>query len=419
MTLGYIDARSGYATRHKTLKIGGTDVLTVYADSTTSYSVPIESISLTEEGPGGVSSLSFSIWDPLVEVTLESAANVEFWDWDNTSTIYGRPLFLGFLQAISIRPADGGPGRWLDIDCIGIECLLDWMLVPALTVPAGTRFPAAIQSCVANATGVGWPLRAFSDNPGDEDARNDQAHPVSGYAPGFPSTQYDVVIDGGSLRNAIADCVTACDTWVTGTGAVTSVDFTSGLRVWPTSMGTGTEAGVITTYLADDYTYLRVENVLAPGATHTPASTLKFTIDPSGISRAVYIVGGNAAGSGLVSDGSGIVGPVAFVNDSTILTAAKRNAVAAAYLSQFSQGIRGTFTLENTDTGTGTANVRAGGVARFYADSQTFSADISFTIMSIRKTFYAGSHEDWDIAVGGFVGSAVKQLRRNLRDFRN
>lgn len=396
--------------RSKRLNIGGVDYLKPYGAAWSArYSVPIETISLSEEGPGGVSSLTFSIEDPAIQATIALGDEVEYWDIANDV-----PLFRGFLQSLTIRPE--GTLRYLDIVCIGVEAVLDWMLVPSLIVPAGTQMATAVQMLVANATGIGFHLRAFSNPPGSETPFSSQAQPVAGYSPGFPTTQYDVAVDGASLRSACAEVIAACDSWVDGLGAVVTVDFYGGLRLLPTFRGTGAEEGIITTYTPSDYSIPTFENEAASGSSKTTG--LRFTLDPVSVIRAVYIVGGNAAGSGLVSDGSGVVGPVSFINEPTSTTAAIRNAIAAAYLSQFSQSIRGTFTVEATTTFQ-TANVHPGGTWFFAADPQVFGALIGLTVMSIRKTFQGGDVETWDVAVGGFAGSASSQLRRLTRTTRS
>ena len=44
------------------------------------------------------------------------------------------PEFLGFVQAVDVRPHEGQQGRWLDVQAIGIECLLDWMMIGSLPI---------------------------------------------------------------------------------------------------------------------------------------------------------------------------------------------------------------------------------------------------------------------------------------------
>ena len=175
-------------TRYKRLSIGPTEVLVDYGSS--NLSVDMKTIRLTEEGPGGVSSMSFSVWDPDIQLTISIGDHIEFWDVTND-----QPLFLGFLASFGIRMA--GPHRWVDVECVGIEVLLDWMLVPNLTIPSGTDWAAGLQSLIYNATGVGWPIRANATPPGVYGSYGSQAYTLPLFAPNHPATQYDVTLEIG------------------------------------------------------------------------------------------------------------------------------------------------------------------------------------------------------------------------------
>lgn len=398
--------------RARRLNIGGLDVLKPYGSTwTTQYHVPIESIALTEEGAGAVSSLTFDIEDPRIELPLAEGSDVEFWDITND-----RPLFAGFLQAFTPRP--DGVNRTIGIRSVGIEVLLDWMLVPALTIPAGTDQVAAIQSIVANATGVGWPVRAFafwSIGTGYS-AVSSQAFPI---AVGTDYTlDYDLVLDGDSVRGAIAKVFTSSvsasgppkGSLATNGGLVT-IDYYGGLRVIPTYLS----GGLTAVYLPADYDDLDISNT-SSGA--RAVAGLDMTIDASGIVRAVYVKGGNAAGSGLVSDGSGIPGPVSTISDATSLDGTKRNNIAGDYLLEFSQSPRGQAPLFMSPADLA-SNYRPGGTVTFAADGQTFNDETTFVIASIRKTFLGNGNQNWTVSFGGHKPSAMKQLRRLTRDVRS
>jgi hypothetical protein len=285
------------------------------------------------------------------------------------------------------------------------------MLVPNLTIPAGTTISAGIQSLVYNATGVGWPVRAFSQAPGLEDPSSDQAHPVAQITLGFPYTTYDVTFDGDSLRNACATLIAACASWDQLAGGQVSMDFYSGLRLFPAYIST--TQGIMRLYDPLDYDHLNIDWVIdIPG-------TLDMDVTSAEVIRAVYILGSNAVGSGLVSDGSGIVGPVSYLNDSTSNTTAKRNAIGTDYLKQFSQSVRGTLTIDLVAAGTLTDNVRPGTYVSFEINAQIFAEVVLFTIYSISRTFLVGGKEAWSVAFGGHVKSAAKQVRRLARATRS
>ncbi len=436
MTLGAIIGTqlTDHAARAYRLNIGPLDVIKPYSASwATSYGVILESIVVSEEGAGGVSSMTFTVDDPKIELTMEVGQEVEFWDLGHqTATILsdygavGQPLFRGFLQSLSIRP--DGVNRYIDVTCIGVEAVLDWMVVPTYTIPSGTGQAAAVQSLVYNATGIGFPLRAFSmpTFPSSPSDVGDLATPVASDALGL-NLRFDVVVaDGSSLRQAISDVFAACDTGTPGTGfmsgAFATVDFYGGLRTIEAYVSVNdplVPVGVVGVIAPRDY----YDSVTAT-STNTPVGSnqttdLEFNIDVAGAVRGVYIRGANAAGSGLVSDGSGIAGPISYLSDDTSTTAAIRNAIAVDYLSRFALSIRGSFTYETVPAAILAGCPRPGGYWSFGADSQTFVSTTALPIASIRKTFLGGGEQAWTVAVGGFPPSAVKQMRRLTRDVRS
>lgn len=397
-----------------------TDRLTLdgldFLDRGGAFGVPIESIRVVEEGPGGVSSMSFTINDPLVEATFASNAWVEFWD-----VTHDRPRFAGMVQSFEIIPT--AVGRTIEVECQGIEAALDWMMVPYLQIFAGTHLAAGVQAIIANATGVGIPLRAFTQPSGSEDYGS-QAYPIAGIFPGFPATEYEIIIEGQSVREAVGMLIAACNTWYTGGGAYLSIDFYSGVRLYN---GNGPNSvyspGILTASPSSDMD----DMYLLPGHAEWTSTMTRFLVNPGGIFRAVYIKGGIARttgydpiGSGLVSDGSGIPGPVAYITDDSSVTDTIRDAIGRDYLGAQSQSVRAsaTYAPMNSDTLT-TDNIRPGSHFWAMADSQVMGADTRFMLFSITKTFRPGGFEDWTVSFGGFAPSAVKQTRRLTRDTRS
>jgi hypothetical protein len=403
-------ALTDHSAHTKSLTMDGTDLLTPPA-SGRQFMVPIESIDLVEEGPGGVSALQYTIEDPLAEFVTQEMAVVTFWDHVND-----RPLFQGWMQSFNVVPW-AAQGRSIHVSCVGVESLLDWMVVPTLTIPANTSVVAAIQSAVANATGIGWPIRAFAV-PDDfiHSQFSAQATPIGYNA--ATTLSADVTLDGQSLRDAIAQIIAASQQGTTfktprdyASSSVT-IDFTSGLRVMPNYLVNN----VLNVAQPTDYSTLTITDT--PAGTYA-ATSLNFTIDDVGVPRGVYVTGATPAVSGLYSDGSGIPGPVAQISDSTITTIAQAALAASDYLFQFATGVRGSFDLDPVAAGfVASGNYRAGAMVTFGADSQVVLAPMSFVIAAIHKSWAPGS-ESWSVDFGGFRPSAMKQLRRLTRAVRS
>ena len=352
--------------RAHVLHMNGDD-LDVTGQNGASYMVPIESIEVEEQGPGGISSMSFSIRDPDRLITPVAMADVEFWD-----QVADLPIFRGFVQSWSMR---GIVERWIDIQCIGCEVLLDWMIMERdLTFAALSKTAAGIQGCVANATGMGVALRAFSSSTN----QGTQARPLGDLGlvvsinEGILANAVTVTA-GMSLREAIRQLTD--ETIDSGAASKVSgdvvpkvtVDFWLGLRAWndkPT-----------------DYDDLTVVDTVGAGIA---ATILDYDTDAAGVVRGVYVTGGNAAGTGLVTDGSGKPGPIATLDDSTILTTAKRDSVAIAYLSEHGVATRGSLTLERF---TASANIRAGSRV-VITNTQAGLSATPFVIASITKRFF-------------------------------
>jgi hypothetical protein len=306
------------------------------------------------------------------------------------------------VQSWNVQPT--AIARYINVECIGVEVALDWLIVPSLTIPSGTNIAAAMQSIVANTTGIGIALRV-----GSSGFSSTLENPVSGHL--LPTTTVvtseDVVLAGETVRQACAavfavaitqggvsprDLVSAYDATV---GLMVTVDFWGGLRV---SIGNPA-----------DYVTLQVDDgVLA--ANEVAASSIDHETNNAGITRAVYVKGGNAAGTGLVSDGTGIPGPAQYVDDSSILTAAARDALAYAMLNQTAEGTRGSLTVENYNQAT---NIRAGSQVAI-TNTAIGLAAVGFRIMSIRKAFIktgSGIRQNWDVAYGGLRPSSTRFLR--------
>jgi hypothetical protein len=382
------------------LLLGSLEVIRPMAAGGNSYGVPVETIDLEEAGPGGVSSLSFTIEDPQGQVPIPTASlGVQMWDLTNN-----RPLFAGFVQNKKVRPYPPG-GRYLDITCIGIEIVLDWMKVPGLTIPSGTDITAAVQSVLANATGIGVSLRAGASQAN----QGNQAFPIGDLSViSFGTTLgADVVLAGETVREGIRKCfeVAVANGGIFGVygadfvGAYCTVDFWYGVRVWNTGN------------VPADYATLTITDTPA-GA--IAAANLAHETDDSGIVRAVVVKGGNAAGSGTVTDGSGLPGEVATLEDDTILTAVAMQVAGRAYLVDKATAERGSYTVQ---TFAPTTNIRAGSNTTI-TDAEVGLSAATYPIASIRKSF-SDTLQTWEVAYGGLRPSFARFVRRATRGTRS
>lgn len=398
----------GVAGPTRSLWIDGLDVLRQPGTTGNGYSVPVKSIRVQEAGYGGVSSMTFTLNDPLAVVTLQEGATVRYHDHGTNL-----PDFVGWLQG-PIETAPKGIGRVYSLRATGPEILLDWLVLGAdVTWAASTSYSDAVLGTVAQCvSGMSSPLRAFngSASPG-AGTNSTQAAPTSELQ-GPPAARLVNALTltaGTTLRECLRMIGDDTDTNNAGgfgsrygqSGPFVTVDMWYGLRTW----GFGADYHDAATLTMNDVT---------PGP--ILAARLRYTRDVTSVPRAVYVKGGNAAGSGLVTDGSGDPGPTAVLSDSSITTAAARDLAAAAYLAQRRATLRGTVrrdTFVNTDTVT--AHVVAGGSSVTITDAQLPGSPIGGTIMGIGKTYLPGDLEVWDITFGQLPPSLPRELRRLTR----
>lgn len=384
-----------------TLTVGGVDVLGLNGSS---YRTQLESIELNEAGWNGVSSLSFSVWDPQRAFTPTDMAEVEFWD-----ATEDQPLFVGFVQewTLSTRSI----GRTIDIQCVGIEAILDWMVIPeAHAFFPGEEVFTLTQALAGKSTGVGVQLRTMTAATPSTNAPSSQAFPVGGCGDGTESgitIMEGTIAEGTSLREAI-NAVAAVNRPLLATldiiPARVTVDFYHGLRL---------------SHIApSDYDTLAVTDAI-PGLPEPAATQLEYTRDALGVVHSVYVQGGNAAGSGLFSDGSGIPGPSASVSAPGSTTTIERDAVGLSYLRSFAVALRGTVDIGPwRPTG---SNYRAGSECTVTNAAIGISGE-SGEIGSVAKRFVkqaAGIAQVWTVAFGAQRASAVRQLRRLTRGTRS
>jgi hypothetical protein len=377
------------------------------------YGAAIDSIHVHEAGPGAVSHLSAQVDDPGAVLSFPEKAPVLWWDQVND-----RPLFAGWLTSPT-RTVFGGVGRTFAIEAIGVEAALDWLkLGAAVTFAAGGYCHEAVQATYAQCIPVpGVALRAFSGSAALGTSGGTQAKPIGLFSLAVDFARLGVAVtlaQGTSLREAIRQLYAVSDLNQTAPGvpnsplftslAYATVDFYMGLRVWPSFGVAGAPSGPMLTPPAD-FTTLTV-----PAAGVFPADG-EHAEDFTSTVHQVLVLGGNAAGTGVVTDGSGIPGEVPTINDSTLLTAAARDAAGQAYLADHSPTERGSFRLEAWP---GSANVRPGSLLA-YTDTQLGISGTRTVLALDRDINPSGTHE-LTVEYGGPRPSGAALLRSLTRD---
>lgn len=368
-----------------------------------SYGIELPDLSVEEAGPGQVSSLETRILDPAGELTLALGSWMRLED-----RLSNGVLFAGWLESFHSEPF--GVGRSIALTGIGIEALLDWVYVPAMTIPAGTEPAAALQS-IASA-GVGWngtPV-TWATNPAT--GLCSAATPVGPNTVGATFSAA-VAIPAGSLRKAIARCMDAvlADVFQGDPRYIhrATIDFYGGLRVWVESGDANPAIVSITDY--DPIT-------LSTAGPFRPSST-SHGVSSSGMARGVF-VSGSGAGTGFVGDGTGIPGPTAQVSDASSTTAARLLGIGRSYLA--SQGITAEgSTVWDTPVDQSVGNpssnqLRAGGFLQLTEASAGIVGQLKAPITSIRKSFSANGEQQWRIAYGARLQRASVYLRALTSD---
>lgn len=377
-------ALKGIGTPPKGLYLDGLDV--VKRPGGSGMGTPIDTVRVTEAGPGGVSSMEFVIDDPALAVAVTDGMEVRFQDHT-----LDYPIFLGWVQSYSVRPAFGDTGRQIAVTAVGAEAVIDWaVLANDITFPAfsGTTFAAIAQRIVGNAIGLG-PIRAGSLTGVFE---GNQAFPILDSGWFIPST---ITIKAGTtVREALRMMISqaAAAGWLP---VVTTVDFYYGLRAFTESSRPG------------DYATLVLTNVFASASN---SETLNYDVDTAGVIRGVMVRGTGV--TVIVVDGSGRMGPIAVLDDTTVTTAAMATAAGVAYLNAFRSGLRGRFGQSDR---AGSAVIHAGGFVQI-TDARVGLAAEFLRIMRIGRTFNPSGRENWVVDFGGLPPSGAALIRHLTRD---
>ena len=399
MALGAIlaAALTDHSARSWGLYVDGVDVIASPVRGNR-YGVDITSVVLRDAGPGQVSTLTFTLDDPVPELSITPGATIRFHD-----IVRNMPLFAGFIGSYSV--SSFGVGRSFEVTAVGLEILLDWMYVPGFTIAAGTGSVAGVQAVAAAAIGIGWPL-----NVAATDGLSRYTSPV-GFGPGLANNNNNpVTIPSGTLRAALqayADFyIVENQSAALGYYNVATVDPFGGLRFYRLTGGDIIVAS--STILDIEQTLIRSTGT----GTAYPADTA-YVVDGSA-AQSVYVLG-TGAGTGVVPNGTGRIGPTGQLTDASITTAEARVSLGTSFLSQSATYLAsGSVTVENVlNVGSLAAQRRAGSYLKV-RDIQVgigVTADQNVIVTSIDKT-YEGTTEHWVYHFGADISGA--SLMRSL-----
>ena len=379
-----------HSSRTFALFVDSNDVLKRPAMAGNAYGVPLETIRVTEAGPGGVSVMSFTIEDPTGALVVPGyGAEVRF-----HAVAHDHPEFLGYLQTVTLRPHELPGGRYMDVVATGIEALLDWTVIPAAAGAGGAPYNGRNWQVLASTVDV----RALSVDASEAPTNGYQAKPIGDVGQGFVGSGSATLT---TLRQAIQTVFSGFGFTGFATTISVTIDFYRGLRIWDPRLNGNPNQ------VPDDDARLTVVDTTA-GALQ--AANLDYTLAPGDVVRAVYVNGSSPWG--WFTDGSGITGPQAVISDASITTAAQAAIVANQYLVERAGAVRGSFDLETFDHGT--TNYHAGSLVRI-TDAGVGLAATDFVIMAIEKTYYGDGREDWHVSFGGLAPSVVNAIRRLTR----
>jgi hypothetical protein len=394
MALGAVlaAALTDHSAHAKSLWLAGVDVLKGGGTNGSRFGVGIETIEIEEQGPGGVSGLTFTLDDP--QLALLPAAGDWTVLWDH---VQDRADFAGWVLTPTIR--DLGLGRAIDVRCIGVETILDWSVCPAMTfdgtLPGGWTSVQAIQAIVGQASWGAPGIRAIAAAAGFGTA--DQPLGIMGN--GFWTDLFTIGA-GKSVRQAIDLVLDHSRPSLIGDEAgaslLVTVDWQLGLRGW--EQRTGHPEDVPADY-ADLDVVSSAGSLLAPGM-------LRHTIDGGGIVRGILVVG--TGGTWSFQDGTGLPGPVQVIEDSTVTTAAAARALAAGTLGPATARAQGTYVLEDWAP---TLDVKAGSRTRI-TDTQVGLANAGYRVMGVTKTYNPSGRETWRVTYGALPPSLVDSIGR-------
>ena len=349
-------------------------------------------VTITEQSPGSVSSMMFTIEDTTGAVTVNDDDAVVCWD-----TVRDVPRFSGFVTTRTIRPMPQAAGRWIDVQATGIDALLDWMTGPALFVAASAPHnivATVYQMLLAQAQWTGGVAIRSGVDP--VNAYGSATFPIGQVLASAGAFAADTTIPAGTLRSQLRY---AKAQGYPVSGMPVTVDMYGGLRAWKTSLVNNY------TELPSDWSTLTVSDTASGTA---QAESMAYTVDANSVVRSVQVFGGSAAGSGVFSDGTGRPGLTAQVTDSSSTTALQAAGDAFVALLNGSSLARGAYTLTAVSP---LAGWHAGGTTTI-TDANCGLASAVFTIGSIAKSLLPAGLETWTVTFGAAAPSYVDKKGR-------
>lgn len=385
MALGAVlaAALTDHSSRAFGLYVSGVDMIRQPGVQGNGYGVPIGTVTVDERAPGQVSSMSFVISDPLNVTSVLEGADVRFVNL--TKDVIE---FAGWVDTASIAPV--ATGRQITVQCVGIESVLDWMLVPSLTIPALTLLPDAAQMIASAAVAIGVPLQWAQGSSYDATIQVSSGIPIL----------RALTITNQTLRQALDSLsAAALDNYPGGFSIFSTVTFYGGL--WYDGPTSG-----IAPY---PFSPLTQRTVSTAGPVY-PANPTHSPLQGDSV-RNVYVVGGNAAGTGLFTDGSGVPGRTALVSDSAILTASAAASAASAAMGESGAGVTGSFNLEAFSQVAGRDNALRVTTQYILTNPQLGLSSTTVRAQVISKTFNDSGTEEWTVAYGNRPRSGAALIR--------
>lgn len=349
------------------------------------YGVSIDSVSVKLQGPGGVSSMTFTLDDPQSVLAPTDGMAVRF-----RSLTFDTPLFTGYVESFDGTPDFGQQGRSWQITATGVETLLDWLVLGSdYTWSSGASFAPAIQALLASCVGH-HELRAFTGT--DDWGLPDQ--PIARFQSVTNSGPDLLIRAGTTLRNGINLLLTNSNIASLYLGAFVTVDHHMGLRAWP---------------IVAALTMPNGDGSAAIGTGSAFANDLTYTVDTTALIRNVVIA--NASGTWTGSDGSGKPGRSVVISDATITTAAQAAATISTTLARNTTGIRGTFGLFDWGGFFGADDL----MRKLLLTDGNVGATGTYLMAQLALTFPGGTTERVGVTFGGLPASAALLLRRLTR----
>lgn len=396
------------------LTIGGVDYIVGRGGN--APAVPLDSLSIDQQGSGGVSSLECTLEDPSASIVIPDGTLITFWNLA-TNDCY----FRGFIDHAGPSPF-AGPGRSINITATGIEAALDWSLVGDYTVSlsSSTQQPDEVGRLVAllvaqfGVAGIYGICLGFSGDPaGDFDntiggrlvdgAGHDLFLPTTSFDPPF-NPFYSKRFQNVPLRSMIETLVTAAQANVNPPQVpypvLLTVDTMGRVRMFADAPGVQPL----------DYSTLVVSDTV--GSTFV-ASNLEHNIEYGEAVHTVYVTGAAAASSGYFGDGTGIAGKVGATSTDSAALEGAMSAAAAFFARQPAVVYRGSFDLIDI---VAPADVWPGSLLTLTDAGAGASGE--YRIGSIKRTFN-GDTENWTVTYGRLTPSLVQMVRRLTRSVLN